>query len=213
MLSPKIDKILIAEPVLGIANSFRSAVASLAPDASIRVSMNQNKMKHILTEWQPVLLIAHMDWLFAEGSCIFDSRQCFEKNIPPFILVVNNAGATQQIFEVVRCGCTEILDQTDDRQAISRAIEAAVCDRWDWGVQVRRAIASKLYCEDPAFSLQKMQAEFEKLAFKLALSIIPSKNGLSKLLGISRQLVQYHLKKREVCSNNLTSESVRNAKP
>jgi len=204
MLSRKINKILIAESSLGAVNSLRAGVSALAPEAVIRVAMNPSNMQRSLAQWRPVLLVARLQWLFVDDVCILAPEVIRDDDRPSFILALNQADSTQHIVDAVRCGCTAVIDSTSDRQRMCRALLAAVSDSGCRQLQLRRAMAAQLYSEQDEFDLKQMQKDLEEQAFQLAFSITRSKNGISKLLGISRQLVQYHLKKQALSENNRT---------
>ncbi len=194
-LSTKIDKILIAEPSLDMIDLIKSAVSSKAPHAAIRVATNQNKMKSELQAWMPVMMVVRLDWLFSNGRCIFSIHGQRDGYTPPFMLGLNDRQTTAYVVDAVRYGCSKVIDLTHDEQTIQQGILASVYEQLSMPLLLSHVIAAQLYNDQGRFDLKNYIKDVENNIFRVALTVTQSKNGLSKLLGISRQLVQYHLKK------------------
>lgn len=193
--SSKIDKILLA-----LGNSPRqellvARLCQLAPDASIRCSNTLSETLVCLEHWHPVLAV--IDFSLGDGRIVSVLKRGDLQYRVPFIVGIAQDSSCEEVASAMRWGVSYVLDATADEQRFESVLTNIVLEPASLEQCVSCMVNPLLYADGEQLNLKKLSEQFEHYIFTSASHVATSKNGLARLLGISRQLLQYHLKKKE----------------
>lgn len=192
-LNNSINKVLIVEDHVTLADGLQREIESIAPHAEVCVAHSLEAAQTLLREWRPVLVI--MDFKLGD-RCITEILRSWEgKSLAPFILGMSHCASLDEASTAIRGGFTRVLDKPFTTSEFLEAVFDVVENPAPLPLEVGRMTNPGLY-SDTGIDLKKLIASFESSLFASAESVTTSKRGLGRLLGISRQLVQYHLSKR-----------------
>ena len=197
MLSRKIDRILIADDVTHSRQTLQHALTLIAPHAEIQIAHDRHSTWERLAHGHPVLALLRLNLIFDVQAQSASSSAMSALPLPPFLIGIASVDETALIIQAMQFGFNHVLRCGTDSQCISREIQHTVATGMPLIPQLNRLLAPRLYNDEHPFDLKQLNLAIEQQVFQLACRITRSKNGISKLLGISRQLVQYHLKKMQ----------------
>lgn len=193
--SSKIDKILLA-----LGNSSRedllvARLCQLAPDASIRCANTLAQTLTCLEQWHPVLAV--IDFSLGDGRILSVLERGDLRYRVPFMVGVAQDACCEEVASAMRWGVSYVLDAPVDVQRLESVLTTVVLEPASLEQCVSGMVNPLLYADGQQLNLKKLSEQFEHYVFTSASHVATSKNGLARLLGISRQLLQYHLKKKE----------------
>ncbi|WLQ11946.1 hypothetical protein O5O45_19650 [Hahella aquimaris] len=193
MLSVRINRILLAEESPVLCARLRHTLAQMAPHADIHVSASVEQTRRELLEWRPVLAV--INFMLEDGGIASLLNDIGLFPVAPFVLGITSNGSRADTVLAMRCGFSYVIDKPFDLGTFEQAVLQTVSSPMSLASSINRIVSPLLYSDDDELDLKKLTADIETLIFKMAIAITGSKKGLGRLLGISRQLVQYHLKK------------------
>lgn len=196
--SPKIDKILLALQDSSRQPMLTARLYQLAPCAAIRCANTLPDTLDNIEHWRPV--IALIDLAMGEGEWLSLLERGALHYRPPFMLAFADDVDCEQVARAMRCGVGDVLNTAVDEQRFAAVLKRLVSEPVSLEQCISSMVNPLLYAEDGQLDLKKLSDQFEHHIFTRASHVATSKNNLARLLGISRQLVQYHLKKKQSAS-------------
>ncbi|ABC32201.1 probable two-component response regulator [Hahella chejuensis KCTC 2396] len=192
-LSVRINRILLAEESPTLCARLRRTLVQMAPHADIHTTASVEQTRREILEWRPVLAV--IDFVLEGGNIVPLLGDAELIPAAPFVLGIAPDASRADTVQAMRCGFSYVIDKPFDLGTFEQAVLQTVSSPMSLASSINRIVSPLLYSDDDELDLKKLTAEIETLIFKMAIAITGSKKGLGRLLGISRQLVQYHLKK------------------
>jgi DNA-binding response OmpR family regulator len=187
----RIDRILLAEN--SVDQHQRGLLARLMPDAEVRSTNNLAEARSLILSWKPVLAV--MDFRLADGDVFSLIEEASLIQTIPFILGVSGCATRAETALAVRGGFSHVLDMPFDALEFEQALRYVVTTPAPLAPSLKQVISPFLYATPHRFNIRKFNGEVEELIFQFAGTMTRSKKELARILGISRQLVQYHVRK------------------
>lgn len=194
IFSSRIDKILLALQDTSQQAMVAARLCQLAPGADIRRTHTLNDTLDAIEHWRPV--IALLDLSLGNGAWLTLLEQGGLSYHPPFLLAFADDIDCESVARAMRAGVTYVLSADVDEQRFVSVLQQVVLVPAPLERCIGGIVNPLLYSDDGQLDLKKLSDQFEHHIFTRASHVASSKNGLARLLGISRQLVQYHLKKK-----------------
>lgn len=193
-LHERIDRILLASNDAELRKQINICLGRLTQRAEIRNSHTLDETRQLLMQWHPILLIVDM----ARDNTTFLESLSRNMALPlaPFVLGIGTSLSTADVAHAMRQGFSDVIDKPCSVQQLEKSVLAMVSRTACLPINIGQIISPNIYNDKP-IDLKKLGDEIERQIFGMAMSTVKSKNGLSRALGISRQLVQYHLRKIE----------------
>ncbi|MBU6952116.1 MULTISPECIES: response regulator [unclassified Hahella] len=192
-LSVRINRILLAEESPTLRARLRHTLAQMAPHADIHTSASVEQTRREILEWRPVLAV--IDFVLEGGNIVPLLSEAELIPAAPFILGIAPDASRADTVQAMRCGFSYVIDKPFDPGTFEQAVLQTVTAPTSLASSINRIVSPLLYSDYNELDLKKLTAEIETLIFRMATAVTGSKKGLGRVLGISRQLVQYHLKK------------------
>lgn len=197
-LHERIDRILLASNDAELREKINICLRSLTQRAEIRTTHTLGETRQLLMGWHPILLIIDMA---RDNTAFLESLSCdMALPLAPFVLGIGSSLSTADVARAMRQGFSDVIDKPCSIQQLEKSVLAMVSRTACLPINICQIISPNIYNDKP-IDLKKLGDEIEREIFGMAMSTVKSKNGLSRALGISRQLVQYHLRKREFDTN------------
>lgn len=165
---------------------------AMAPSADIRCTHTRMDTAKLISHWHPALLIIELT--FDEEIFLSQIEGDLTLPLAPFTLGIADHTSGADVAHAMRCGFSDVMDKPIEPDAFQRKLHTAVTRLPLLPVHIGQIVYPYLYSGTP-IHVKKLFEDIDRCIFELALQMTSSKNGISKMLGISRQLVQYHLKK------------------
>lgn len=193
MLNARINKILLAENDPVFCHHLKNHLQAAAPSASIRCAHSITETYKIMESWKPVLAV--IDFTLQDGSFIAKVPLNTLSFCVPFVIGITEVSTCEEIAYAMSHGFHHVLSKPFSQEKFTRVLLQTVSEPEPLQFSINKLINPLLYDTNQQLNLKKLNEEIEHHIFMAASNVVQSKNGLARLLGISRQLVQYHLKK------------------
>lgn len=193
MLSAKINRILLAEDDAELREQLLAHLHRLAPSAVVRCTTSVADTCAVLEQWKPVLAV--IDFALAGDCFIQRIRSQRQLYCAPFALGITDTAVCEDIALAMRHGFSHVLDKPVDPLRFDQALQQMVSEPAPLESSINRMVSPFIYGDTDQFDLKRMSDAIEQHIFTTASGVVQSKIGLARMLGISRQLVQYHLRK------------------
>lgn len=193
MLSTKIDKILLAEYEESLLKPLTEHLRKLAPWAALMTTTSVSDTCKLLDEWKPALAV--IDFSLQEGNFIEHLQTRPSWCCAPFTLGISDNNTCEETTIAMLHGFSYVLDKPIKLEKFDMLLQQIVSEPAPLEVCLNRFINPLMYSNTDHLDLKRVSEEIERHIFNAAQNLEKSKSGLARLLGISRQLVQYHLKK------------------
>lgn len=164
----------------------------MAPSADIRCTHTYKETANLISCWHPALLIIEL--AFNKENFLSHIDGDLQLPLAPFTLGIADHTSGADVAQAMRYGFSDVVDKPIDTEVFQRKLHTTVTRLPLLPVQIGQIVYPYLYSGTP-IQMKKLFEDLDRCIFELALQMTSSKNGISKMLGISRQLVQYHLKK------------------
>lgn len=181
-------------------------LCQLAPAASIRHTDSLVDMVDSMEHWHPVLVI--MEFTLSDGCIVPLLEQGLLSYRAPFMVGIADGQCCEEVARAMRCGVSYVVNASVDEQRLETVLTEIVLEPACLEHCVCSMVNPLLYSDDEQLDLKKLSDQFEHYIFTSASAVTTSKNGLARLLGISRQLVQYHLKKKDTANPHFQKRTV-----
>jgi len=198
MFSTRINSILLAEADQHAQRRLCGVLQRLAPQASVQVTTSVAESCEVLTQTPPVLAV--INFTLIDGNFIDALKSIPRLPLPPFLLGLTRCPDCAETVYAMRYGFNHVLQtaadagQLDEVQFVNVLMQM-VSEPAPLEAIIGKLVNPLLYDQRAQFDFKQLNGAIEQHIFSLASQVTHSKNGLGKLLGISRQLVQYHLRK------------------
>lgn len=193
-LHPHISRILLAGNDTCHNSRLEDWLSQIAPSAEIRATHTRQETFQQLLQWHPVLLI--IDLILENENILVSMDHDVTLPLAPFTLGIAEHAAGADIALAMRYGFSDFIDQPIEADAFQRKLLSLTSRLPLVSVHIGQMIYPYLYSGTP-IEMKRLLEEIDTCIFDLALQVTTSKNGIGRMLGISRQLVQYHLKKKQ----------------
>lgn len=164
----------------------------MAPSADFRCTHTHKDTAKLISLWHPALLIIEL--AFNDENFLSHIDGALELPLAPFTLGIADHTSGADVAQAMRYGFSDVIDKPIDVDVFQRKVHTTVTRLPLLPVHIGQIVYPYLYSGTP-MQMRKLFDDIDHYIFDLALQINSSKNGVSKMLGISRQLVQYRLKK------------------
>lgn len=198
MFSTRINSILLAEADERAQRRLRGVLQQLAPQASVHITAGVAETCAALTQTPPVLAV--INFALSDGNFVDALKASPRLPLPPFVLGMTCCPDCAEAVYAMRYGFNHVLqtaanaEQLDEVQ-FANVLTQMVSEPAPLEATIGKLVNPLLYNQLAQFDFKQVSGAIEQHIFSLASQVTHSKNGLGKLLGISRQLVQYHLRK------------------
>ncbi|HVK99753.1 MAG TPA: hypothetical protein VM553_08075 [Dongiaceae bacterium] len=198
MLSPRINQILLAEADPAARQCMEAVLRRLAPHANLQTVSGVMETYEALARNRPVLAV--INFSLADGNFLQILKDLPRLPLPPFVLGLTACPECAETVYAMRYGFNHVVETAPDggpphEAAFVGALLQVVSEPAPLDATIGKLVNPLLFNQQEQFDLKQLSDAIEDHIFNLASHVTQSKNGLGKLLGISRQLVQYHFKK------------------
>jgi DNA-binding NtrC family response regulator len=184
VVSREMEQVLVVEDSPQLSRSLRAALAETYPD--VRACRSVSEVDAAIAEWWPDLVL--LDVVLPDGDA-HRVMELLERRRPaPVVIAMSGAAGPAQSFALAAHGVRAFLDKPLRIDRIHAAIRQALQATPELGPALRQTVGHR--------SLTEVETEVRAIMIDEALARAQgSRRGAARLLEMSRQLLQYALRR------------------
>ncbi len=181
----KKSKLLLVDDDTKLLEALRSTFETEVDELRCRTSVASTLA--LLDDWQPDILVLDLTLDDGDAFAILDAVR--RRSPTPAIVAISGTATPALSFRLAQAGVQEYLSKPFTMAELRRAIERAMAEPRDLRLHLRRLVGLR--------KLSDVQEEVRTTLVNEALARTSgSRRAAARLLGISRQLLQYILRTR-----------------
>lgn len=178
-----LGSVLIVDDDRALLAALEETLRPLA--AEVHTCASRRSARAYLGDHIPDLLL--LDLVLPDGDA-FDVLALLERRYPlPRIVAMSGVASPEQSFRLAQLGVRAFLVKPFDSAELRAAVDEALRAQPDLQLHVRQVVGKR--------SLREVESEVRGTMLREALARGGSRRGASRLLGVSRQLVQHIIRK------------------